>query len=315
MEDEIKRWTAKRKCALVLDIIQGKTTVSEASLIYDLSPSEVEKWVDDAKRGMENALETGSLNIRAADCNQSGHKQSSIKHDPGLIYKSADEIYAKLSSLYDDIGHAFNEIKPYQDMCNAVISLLDGGETADDIFTNHVFSIYLLDKAPGCYISVIVLAYAYCHESIKLLEKGDVAQALISLNNAAVYCEEAGENALSEYRDNTRIDNARAGGIAKYEQIYGSIKKVIAEFLQVNRPPDGWKSQAAAVRAIEDAVNKIQDENFASLNEKLEPKNSLREIKDTLSLDNMNTLLKKWISKDKELRAIFEATRAKPKSK
>ena len=55
MEDDIKRWTAKRKSALVLDIIQGKTTVAEASRQYDLSPSEVEQWVDDGKRGMENA--------------------------------------------------------------------------------------------------------------------------------------------------------------------------------------------------------------------------------------------------------------------
>jgi len=31
MEDDIKRWTAKRKTALVLDIIQGKATISEAS--------------------------------------------------------------------------------------------------------------------------------------------------------------------------------------------------------------------------------------------------------------------------------------------
>ena len=42
MTEEIKRWTAKRKSALVLDIIKGKTTVSEASRQYDLSPSEVE---------------------------------------------------------------------------------------------------------------------------------------------------------------------------------------------------------------------------------------------------------------------------------
>jgi hypothetical protein len=27
MEEEIKRWTARRKSALVLEIIQGKTTV------------------------------------------------------------------------------------------------------------------------------------------------------------------------------------------------------------------------------------------------------------------------------------------------
>jgi hypothetical protein len=29
MEEEIKRWTARRKSALVLEIIQGKTSVSE----------------------------------------------------------------------------------------------------------------------------------------------------------------------------------------------------------------------------------------------------------------------------------------------
>ncbi len=61
MEDDIKRWTAKRKAALVLDIIQGKTTVSEASRAYDLNPSEVEQWVDEGKRGMENALRSKPL--------------------------------------------------------------------------------------------------------------------------------------------------------------------------------------------------------------------------------------------------------------
>jgi len=45
MEDEIKRWTARRKSALVLEIIQGKTTVAEASRVYDLPPSEIEKCV------------------------------------------------------------------------------------------------------------------------------------------------------------------------------------------------------------------------------------------------------------------------------
>jgi transposase-like protein len=53
MEEDIKRWTARCKSALVLDIIQGKTTVAEASRTYDLSPSEVEGWVDDGKRGIE----------------------------------------------------------------------------------------------------------------------------------------------------------------------------------------------------------------------------------------------------------------------
>ena len=64
MEDEIKRWTAKRKSALVMEILQGKTTVAEASRAYDLPPSEIETWIGEAKRGMENALCANPLDIR-----------------------------------------------------------------------------------------------------------------------------------------------------------------------------------------------------------------------------------------------------------
>ncbi|WP_290685880.1 MULTISPECIES: DUF1153 domain-containing protein [unclassified Haematobacter] len=64
MDDGVKRWTAKRKTALVIEIIQGKTTVAEASRSFDLSPSEIEGWVDDAKRGMENSLRANPLDIR-----------------------------------------------------------------------------------------------------------------------------------------------------------------------------------------------------------------------------------------------------------
>ena len=64
MEEDIKRWTARRKAALVLEIIQGKTTVAEASRSFDLPPSEIEEWVDEGKRGMENALRTKPLEVR-----------------------------------------------------------------------------------------------------------------------------------------------------------------------------------------------------------------------------------------------------------
>ena len=64
MTEAVKRWTAKRKSALVIEIIQGKTTVAEASRTFDLAPSEIESWVDDAKRGMENALKTNPLDVR-----------------------------------------------------------------------------------------------------------------------------------------------------------------------------------------------------------------------------------------------------------
>jgi transposase-like protein len=64
MEDDIKRWTAKRKAALVMEIIQGKTSISEASRAFDVSPAEIEEWVDEAKRGMENALRAKPLDIK-----------------------------------------------------------------------------------------------------------------------------------------------------------------------------------------------------------------------------------------------------------
>lgn len=64
MDEEIKRWTARRKSALVLDILQGKTTVAEASRAYDLPPSEIETWIEDGKQGMENALRANPLELK-----------------------------------------------------------------------------------------------------------------------------------------------------------------------------------------------------------------------------------------------------------
>ena len=64
MEEDIKRWPVRRKAALVLEIIQGKTTVAEASRSFDLPPSEIEAWVEEGKRGMENALRTKPLEVR-----------------------------------------------------------------------------------------------------------------------------------------------------------------------------------------------------------------------------------------------------------
>ena len=42
MNEESKRWSDKS--VLVLEIIQGKTTVAVASPQFDLTPSELESW-------------------------------------------------------------------------------------------------------------------------------------------------------------------------------------------------------------------------------------------------------------------------------
>jgi len=48
----------------VLEIIQGKTTVAEVSRQFDLTPSEIEDWIDQGKSGMENALKAKPEDIR-----------------------------------------------------------------------------------------------------------------------------------------------------------------------------------------------------------------------------------------------------------
>ena len=47
-----------------MEILQGKTTVAEASRQFDLTPSEIEDWIDNAKAGMENALRAKPEDIR-----------------------------------------------------------------------------------------------------------------------------------------------------------------------------------------------------------------------------------------------------------
>ena len=64
VEEDLKRWTAKRKAALVTEILQGKASVSEAARSFDLSPSEIEDWVDAGKKGLENALRAKPLDIK-----------------------------------------------------------------------------------------------------------------------------------------------------------------------------------------------------------------------------------------------------------
>lgn len=48
----------------MLEVIQGKMTVAEASRAYDPSPFKVEDWVDEGKRGMENALRAKPEDVR-----------------------------------------------------------------------------------------------------------------------------------------------------------------------------------------------------------------------------------------------------------
>ncbi len=64
-QEEIKRFTAKKKADIVMDIFQGKTTVAEVSRKYDLTPALIEEWMEEARKGMENQLRARPKDIAA----------------------------------------------------------------------------------------------------------------------------------------------------------------------------------------------------------------------------------------------------------
>jgi transposase-like protein len=64
MEEETKSWAAKRKAALVVEIIQAKTTIAQASRVFGIASSEIEDWVDEAKKGIENDFRAKSMEIK-----------------------------------------------------------------------------------------------------------------------------------------------------------------------------------------------------------------------------------------------------------
>ena len=58
LPDEIKRWTAKRRTVLVLEILRGETTVNEAARKHDLKPSDIEHWKETFLAAGENGLKS-----------------------------------------------------------------------------------------------------------------------------------------------------------------------------------------------------------------------------------------------------------------
>jgi len=56
LPDDLQRWTAKRRAALVLTILKGETTAQEAARRHGLTVADVESWRDKFLAGAENAL-------------------------------------------------------------------------------------------------------------------------------------------------------------------------------------------------------------------------------------------------------------------
>ena len=97
-EMDVQRWTAKRKAAVVLDIIKGKTTLADAARAGALTVAEVEAWVEQFVKGGEEHLRSHPRDLAEqfeAEKKQLYAKigQLSLEND---ILKKADAIAARL---------------------------------------------------------------------------------------------------------------------------------------------------------------------------------------------------------------------------
>ncbi len=83
-----KRWTAKRRSALVLEIIRGDISVAEAARKHGLTVADIEDWRDRFLSGAENALRSRPLDEEA----QKEQEVNRLKQKVGELVMELDII-------------------------------------------------------------------------------------------------------------------------------------------------------------------------------------------------------------------------------
>ena len=63
---EVQRWTAKRKAAVVLDLLKGKTTPAQVARQNGLTVADVETWIGAFLRGGEEQLRSNPRDAATA---------------------------------------------------------------------------------------------------------------------------------------------------------------------------------------------------------------------------------------------------------
>ena len=63
LEPEIKRWTVRHQAELTRQLYKEETTIEEASCECGLTPSEIERWIDNAEARIENALKANPKDV------------------------------------------------------------------------------------------------------------------------------------------------------------------------------------------------------------------------------------------------------------
>ena len=99
-----KRWTAKRRSALVLELLRGETSVAEAARKHGLTVAEIEDWRDRFLSGAENALRSRPLDEEAQkerEINRLKRKVGELVMDLDIL-KEAVKGHPSLRQTFDE---------------------------------------------------------------------------------------------------------------------------------------------------------------------------------------------------------------------
>jgi len=88
--EEVQRWTAKRRAALVISLLKGETTVAEAARRHGLKVA-VEEWRDRFLLGAENALRARKEDeaLREEEINRLKRKVGELTMDLDILREAA----------------------------------------------------------------------------------------------------------------------------------------------------------------------------------------------------------------------------------
>ena len=90
--EEVQRWTAKRRAALVISLLKGETTAAEAARHHGLKVAEVEEWRERFLLGAENALRARQKEdeaLREEEINRLKRKVGELTMDLDILREAA----------------------------------------------------------------------------------------------------------------------------------------------------------------------------------------------------------------------------------
>jgi transposase-like protein len=91
--EEVQRWTAKRRAALVLSLLKGETTAADAARRHGLKVAEIEDWRERFLLGAENALRARPKEedgLREEEVNRLKRKVGELTMDVDILREAAN---------------------------------------------------------------------------------------------------------------------------------------------------------------------------------------------------------------------------------